>query len=110
MTTRRERPAFAAGWPDDPALATALDAFSRGDFASARRTARELARHDDQAVRRAALELVARTSPDPLTGLLLVIAGVLLAVLFGYWLAHDEPPAKTAPTGSVRVEGVERVP
>ena len=44
-----------------------------------------------------------------MTGLLLGIAGVLLAVLFGYWLAHDWPPAPAPPAGSVRIQGVERV-
>jgi hypothetical protein len=109
MTTRGERPPFAKDWPDDAGLTAAMEAFSRGDFASVRSAAKALEGHDDEAVRRAARDLVSRTSPDPLTGLLLAIAGVLLAVLFGYWLVHDEPPAPAAPAGSVRVPGVERV-
>ena len=63
MTTRGERPPFAKDWPDDAGLTAALEAFSRGDFAAVRQQAKALEAHDDEAVRRAARDLVARTSP-----------------------------------------------
>jgi hypothetical protein len=59
-------------------------------------------------IRRAALELVAHTEPDPLATWLLVLTGALLVILSAYWIAHGKPPhgsvpdARLAPRESVR--------
>jgi hypothetical protein len=74
-----ERPAFLLEYPYDPDLERLMDAFEAGNFALIRRDAPELARRtDDEAVRRAALELRRRIDPDPL---LLVLLGLSIALL-----------------------------
>lgn len=81
-------PAFARGFPRDPALDALVAAFEAGDFARVRREAPELAKQTDRdEVRAAARELMRRLDPDPLAVYLLGIAAVLLAFLAGwYWL------------------------
>ena len=84
------RQTFARDFPRTPALDALVDAFERGDYAHVRDEGRKLAASaDDEGVRRAARTLVARTSPDPLALWLLVLAGALLVVLSGYWIAQS---------------------
>jgi hypothetical protein len=84
------RPTFTRDFPRTPALDALVDAFGRGDYARVRDEGRMLAESaDDESVRRAAGTLVARTNPDPLALWLLVLAGALLVVLTGYWIAQS---------------------
>jgi hypothetical protein len=81
-----QRPPFAGSFPRDPELDALVDAFVRGDYLRVRRGARELAvRNHDEAVARAARELLARTQADPLVVLLLLLAALLLMTLTWYW-------------------------
>ena len=94
----RVRPAFAAAFPADPALDALLDAFEAGDFARIRRDAPRLASSaGDEAVKQAAATLLARTRPDPLATLLLVITGVLLVLLSGWWVVQSGGGRTPAP-------------
>jgi hypothetical protein len=88
-----DRPAFARDFPRHPALDALVDAFARGNYARVRAEATRLAESErDQDVRRAALELIARTAADPLSLWLLVLAGALLVALSTYWIVHGKPP------------------
>jgi hypothetical protein len=104
----RPVPAFARDFPDDPALAKLVEAFTRGDYRHVREEAPKLAKtSEDEKVRAAAKELRARIEPDPLAKILLVLTLALLAALSLWWMAHDGPPQgapnRPAPT-------IERVP
>jgi hypothetical protein len=80
-----ERPSFAKEWPRDAELDRLLAAFDGGDYALVKRDAPQLAeRTSDELVRRAAEQLLARTQPDPLSSLLILVASGLLA-FFAYW-------------------------
>lgn len=87
------RPAFLEAFPSDDALAAASEAFVRGDYLDARRRAKALRDADGASaeVKRAAGELLLRTTPDPLAGILLGVAFALLVALTVYWLGHDGP-------------------
>lgn len=86
---RPEAPAFARGFPRDPALDALVAAFEAGDYARVRREAPALARSTDRdEVRAAARELRRRLDPDPLASYLLGIAAVLLVFLAGYYWLH----------------------
>jgi hypothetical protein len=86
------RPAFAKDFPEDPELDALLLAFDAGNFARVRDDgAKLLASSKDDAVKRAAETLVARTKPDPLATLLLGLTAVLLVVLSAWWILHDGP-------------------
>jgi hypothetical protein len=100
------RPSFARGFPASPALDALVDAFSRGDYAHVRAEAPRLEKSsEDEAVRTAARTLVERTQPDPLAVRLLLLTGILLVVLAGWWIAHGKAPAGATPAGAP----VERV-
>lgn len=74
----------------DPQLEALVAAFEAGNFARVREEAPRLAvSTKDDAVKVAALALLAKTRPDPLATLLVVISAVLLVVLSAWWLAHD---------------------
>jgi len=78
-------PAFALSFPRDPELDALVDTFERGDYGHVRVEAPRLAeRTKSAAIRRAALELLRRTRPDPLAVLMLVAACALL-VFFALW-------------------------
>lgn len=78
----RERPAFLLQFPSDPQLDELVAAFERGDFATIRQRAPQLASStSDPAVRNAALELQRRIAPDPNVVLLLALAVALLVFL-----------------------------
>ncbi len=86
------RPAFAAEFPRAPELDDLVRAFEEGDYARVRREGTKLAAvGPDEAVRKAARELVARTGADKLAVLLFGITGALLLVLTVYWLLHNGP-------------------
>ena len=92
MTPDR-RPAFARDFPRTPALDAAVDAFARGDYATARSAARDLERTaDDDTVKRCARTLVDRTEADPLAVVLLALAALLLLVVGGWWVVHSSAP------------------
>jgi hypothetical protein len=82
-------PAFALGFPADPALAALVAAFELGDYARVRREAPALIKQTDSAeVRKAARELVKRLDPDPMAVYLLAGAALLLAFLALWYWAH----------------------
>ena len=86
------RPAFAVEFPEDAALDALVAAFERGDFARVREGAAALAREStDDAVRRAARELAARTEADPLARLLVALTTALLCFLTLYWVLGNAP-------------------
>ena len=87
------RPSFAEDFPRTPDLEAVVAAFARGDYASVRAQAIRLEQSaSDEPVRRAARLLLDRTRPDPLAVGLLIVAGLLLATMAGWWIAHGRPP------------------
>lgn len=83
------RAEFLLDFPRDPSLEPVIEAFELGNFAAVRRLAPELStEHAEPNVRRAALELLARTRPDPLLVLLLGAAVALFAFLSAWAYAH----------------------
>lgn len=85
-----ERPAFARGFPRDPALDALVQAFEAGDYGRVRLQAPKLANEaEDPAVRKAAAELRRRIDPDPLAYWLLALTATLLAFLTGWFLWHS---------------------
>jgi hypothetical protein len=93
------RPSFASDFPRQPALDALVDAFARGDYAHVRAEAPGLAGStEDPAVREAAKTLIERTRPDRLAVGLLVLTGLLLAAMTGYWIVNGKPPPGSGPT------------
>ena len=82
----RERPAFVFDYPrHDPELNALVDAFELGNFLLVRKRATPLAESSgDPEVKRAALDLLRRTRPDPLVRLFLLVA-VLLFTFLAAW-------------------------
>jgi hypothetical protein len=92
------RPSFATEFPASPELDALVDAFARGDYARVRAEGPKLETSSaDEAVRRAAKTLVERTQPDPLAVKLLLLTGVLLVVLAGWWIVHGKSSAGATP-------------
>jgi hypothetical protein len=88
------RPTFALDFPRNPELDALVAAFEAGNFAEVKAGAGRLASSSvDDVVKRAAETLVARTRPDPLAKLLLLLTAVLLVVLAAFWITHDGPRA-----------------
>ena len=88
----RAVPRFARAFPRDAALDALVAAFDAGDFARVRRDGAKLAKEaESEEVRRAAATLVERTKGDPVAGLLVAIAAILLVALSAWWIAHDGP-------------------
>jgi hypothetical protein len=80
-------PSFAKDFPSDPLLDALVAAFDAGDFGRVRREGPRLAlASPKEDVRVAALELVRRTSPDPLSIVFFALAALLLVLLSGYWI------------------------
>ena len=88
-----ELPAFAHKFPKDAELDKLVAAFEAGDYARVRREGPVLARKtEDDAVRRAARELVRRLDPDPLAVYMLMAAVGLLVFLAGWYWLHPHTP------------------
>ncbi len=82
-----ERAAFLAWFPEDPELDQLVRAYEVGNYAYVREHAGKLAeKSEDDKVRSAARELLARIEPDPLMKFLLLGAVALLVflTLFAY--------------------------
>lgn len=83
-------PAFARSFPADTELQALVVAFAAGNYRHVRQAAPKLARRTtDDAVARAARELVARTEADPLAKVLLLLTLGLLIALAGFWTFHS---------------------
>jgi hypothetical protein len=91
---RPQIPAFARGFPADPALDALVAAFEQGDYARVRREAPALVQSTESAaVRKAARELLKRLEPDPIAVYLLAGAALLLTFLaFWYWTHPHAAP------------------
>jgi hypothetical protein len=92
------RPSFSEPFPRTPELDALVDAFARGNFARVRAEAPKLKEAEDEAVRKAALELAERTEPDPLAVRMIWITAALLLVLAGWWIVEGKPPPGALPT------------
>lgn len=66
-----------------------VEAFQRGDYRAVRSGTEALGKSEDEAVRKAAKELRARTEADPFAKAALVLTAVLLVWLTVYWEQHD---------------------
>jgi hypothetical protein len=87
------KPDFSRAFPNTPELDALVEAFARGDYATVRARAPELARtSDDPAVQDAARTLALRTRPDPLAAVMLGMAFALLAVLAVWAILHGKAP------------------
>jgi hypothetical protein len=81
-----ERPAFARGFPREPALDALVLAFMRGDFGRVRRDAPGVvAGAASSEVKKAAEEVLERTKPDPLAKVFFGLTAFLLVFLSAYW-------------------------
>jgi hypothetical protein len=89
-----ETPAFARTFPAE--TSAAVEAFARGDFGGARRLLPPLLASDNPATRRAAEHLQERMRPPALAIYLLILSGLLLAGLTGYWI-HKRGYSSAAP-------------
>lgn len=86
-------PAFARGYPAEPALDRLVEAFERGNYAAVRAGAPRLVREAEaEEVRRAAEDLLRRTRPDPLAVTLLLAAAGLLVFLAAWYWSHNHGP------------------
>jgi len=85
----RGRPSFAAKFPEHEGLARLVRLFEDGDYAAVHAGADELRSGGAPSdVVRAAEELVRRTKPDPASGLLLLLAAILLGALAVWYVTH----------------------
>ncbi len=85
----RTVPSFARDFPRHPQLDRVLDLFERGNYHLARKEAVLLVQSkEDEAVRKAAKEIVKRISPEPLAMYFMAIASALLVILAGYYWTH----------------------
>ena len=91
--TRKGGPPFARHFPEDAALDALLVLFDQGNYAAVREQGLKLAKEtEDEAVKRAAKELMSRVDPDPMAKLLVLGAAVLLAILSGWYWTHPHVP------------------
>jgi len=80
-----ERPNFVLDFPKDPELDRLVRAFELGNYAFVREHAKKLATSSsDEAVKRAAGELLRRIEPDPLVKILFAMSLALLAFMVFY--------------------------
>jgi len=107
MPEQPPTPDFFADLPDAEELDAAKEAFARGDYARVRAEAARLAGAEDEAIRKAAALLVARTKPDPLSLWFFALTAALLLVLAGWWIAHGKAPPGSGPPSSPPVERVK---
>lgn len=78
------RPRFLLKFPDQPELKRLSRAFELGNYAEVRKGAPALLDNEDQAVRKAARELLTRIEPDPLMKYLLALAISLFVLIVWY--------------------------
>jgi hypothetical protein len=84
-----ERPTFVLDFPKDAELDRVVRAFELGNYVFVREHARKLAESaSDQAVRRAAEELLRRIEPDPLVKILLAMSVALFLFMVFYAYSH----------------------
>lgn len=84
------RARFLADLPDDPELRRLGEAFERGNYALVREEGRRLvASATDEAVRKAAEDLLRRLEPDPLMKYLLALSVLLLVVVTAFVYASQ---------------------
>lgn len=84
-----ERPTFVLDFPKDDELDRVVRAFEIGNYAFVRERAAMLAESaSDQAVRRAAEELLRRIEPDPLVKILLAMSVALFLFMVFYAYSH----------------------
>ncbi len=102
-------PKFAADFPRHDELDALVIAFARGEYATVRERAPELAKRiDDEAVKRAARRLAEALEPDPAAKILFFLTAGLLVFLTAWWLMHDHPETKrTTPPPTPTVEIVK---
>lgn len=101
-------PGFAGAFPRHPELDALVVAYARGDYATVRAKAPDLAKSDDADVARAAKVLRERVEADPGAKLLFLFTAVLLAFLTVWWVGHDGPEhGKPAPTPAPKIEYVK---
>jgi hypothetical protein len=90
---KARRPAFARDFPDDPGLARLVDAFARGNYRAVKDGVPALvANTDNDAVRAAATELLARTRPDPAAKIFFGLTLAVVLALSGWWIWHGKQP------------------
>lgn len=82
------RPPFAENYPDRPEIGALVERFDAGDYAAVRAGAARLASHEDAAVREAAKDLCARTSPDPAMKWLYLGVLALVLAIGAYWVVR----------------------
>jgi len=81
-----EVPRFAEAYPREPALDALVLAFARGDYGRVSRDAPALIKTaSEPLVRGAAMDLLARTRPDPLSHVFFLLTVALLVFLSVYW-------------------------
>jgi hypothetical protein len=103
-------PSFAREFPRHDELDRLVAAFANGDYRAVNEGAVKLvASAEDDAVKAAARTLAERTRPDPASRTLFLVTGALLALLTGWWVAHDGPPADAPPAPTSPVPTVEYV-
>jgi hypothetical protein len=84
-----ERPTFVLDFPKDDELDRVVRAFELGNYAFVREHAAKLAENaSDEAVRRAAEELLRRIEPDPLVKILLGMSVALFLFMVFYAYSH----------------------
>jgi hypothetical protein len=92
-------PAFARDFPNDAELATLVEAFAAGDYATVREGAPALAaKTGDADVKRAAELLRARIEPDPTSRLFFALTAALLVFLMAWWATHDGKHRESNPS------------
>lgn len=93
-----ERPRFAKGYPDDPALLELVARFERGAYHAVRDgVGTLLAGKADDAVKSAARNLRSRTEPSRAQLLLLAIAALLVIALSTYEVVtHRSAPKQSS--------------
>ncbi len=101
-------PRVARDVPRDDELDALVVAFARGDYASVRARAPDLAKKaDDEAVKRAAEALLEALAPDKTARILFLLTAGLLVFLTGWWITHDHPESRGAPQPAPTVEIVK---
>jgi hypothetical protein len=98
-------PHFAKAFPRNDALDALVVSFAAGNYGAVRDGVPKLVgSEEDEAVKRAAEELLAATKPDPSAKMLVLFAATLLVFLTAWWVLHDGPGPQRAPQPVPTVE------